>query len=127
MKLAEDQNYRFHEQQGWGKFPKEMGEAIVKGLEKMTEASFGDFSDLLKTWTAVHANFVTPRFRAGDEYMNAPYSIADTCHISSCCVELFNLLAAREPALLVRPCIGSVIVKVLEKDCYYLVRIQNSQ
>ena len=30
---------------------------------------------------------------------------------------------SKEDAMLVRPCIGSVIVKVLEKDRYYFVRV----
>jgi hypothetical protein len=59
--------------------------------------------------------------------MNAPYSIADTVHISSCCVELFNLLDSNEETLLVRPCIGSVIVKVLEKDRYYRVTLNRKE
>jgi hypothetical protein len=58
--------------------------------------------------------------------MHAPYSVADSTHIGTCCVELFNLLGTNEDALLVRPCIGSVIVKVLEKNRYYLVRLAHA-
>ncbi len=120
--LAQDALYTAREPAGWGQFPPQMGEAIMQGLTKMTGTSPArDFSELLQTWTAVHANFVNPRYRAAADYLNAPYSIADTLHISSCCVELFNLLDTPEPVLLVRPCIGSVIVKVLEKDRYYRV------
>jgi hypothetical protein len=122
--LAGDSEYRAHQPTGWGAFPREMGDAIVQGLAKMTDAPEENFDDLLQTWTAVHANFVTRRYRAGADCGNAPYSIADTAHISSCCVELFNLLGSPEPALLVRPCIGAVIVKVLEKDRYYRVTLQ---
>lgn len=120
--LAQDSIYTAREPQDWGQFPPHVGEAIVQGLTKMTGTPPAkDFSELLQTWTAVHANFVNPRYRAGEEYMNAPYSVADTVHISSCCVELFNLLDSSENTLLVRPCIGSVIVRVLEKDRYYRV------
>jgi hypothetical protein len=122
--LARDSTYVAREPDGWGKFPREMGEAIVQGLTKMTGTPPAtDFPELLQTWTAVHANFVNPRYRAGAEYMNAPYSISDTVHISSCCVELFNLLNSNEETLLVRPCIGSVIIKVLEKDRHYRVTL----
>jgi len=124
--LAHDSAYAAREPDGWGQFPREMGEAIVQGLTKMTGTPpAADFSELLQTWTAVHANFVNPRYRAGVECMSAPYSIADTVHISSCCVELFNLLDSNEETLLVRPCIGSVIVKVLEKDRYYRVTLND--
>jgi hypothetical protein len=104
----------------WGSFPTETGEAIVAGLQKMFGSQVTSFEELLKTWTAVHANFVCPAFRAGADCGGAPYSIADSAHISSCCVELFNMFGSQE-SLLVRPCIGSVIVKALEKDRYYLM------
>ena len=126
--IAQNSAYAAHEPDGWGKFPPEMGEAIVQGLTKMTGAApAADFSELLQTWSAVHANFVNPCYRAGSECMNAPYSIADTVHISSCCVELFNLSDSKEAVLLVRPCIGSVIVQVLEKDRYYRVMINRNE
>jgi len=124
--LARDTEYLSREPEGWGKFPPEMGQAIVNGLAKLTGTPADNFSDLLQTWTAVHANFVNPRYRAGSECMNAPYSISDTVHISSCCVELFNLLDSPEEVLLVRPCIGSVIVKVLDKDRYYRVTLSGT-
>ena len=122
-KLAKDETYLSLMLDGWGEFPEEMGDAIVTGLGKMAGKPFGTFEDLLTTWDAVHSNFVNPKYRAGKDCMNAPYSISDSIHIGTCCVELFNLLDAKEDAMLVRPCIGSVIVKVLENDRYYLVRV----
>jgi hypothetical protein len=124
--LAQDPTYRSRKREGWGGFPKEMGDAIVKGLGKMSGKPLDTFEDLLCIWDAVHSNFIIPQYRSGKEFMKAPYSIADSIHIGTCCVELFNLLDSQEDALLVRPCIGSVIVKVLEKDRYYLVRLVNS-
>lgn len=121
--LAAEPVYRSRELEGWGAFPREMGEAIVRGLGKMSGKPLDTFDDLLCIWDAVHANFIVPRYRAGSAFMHAPYSIADSIHIGTCCVELFNLLGSEEDALLVRPCIGSVIVKVLEKNRYYLVRL----
>jgi hypothetical protein len=121
ISLAQDKEYLSLEPDGWGKFPEEMKEAIVNGLSQLLGVSPGYFSDLLCTWTACHSNFANPKFRADETFSNAPYSIADSSHISSCCVELFNLLGSKEKSLLVRPCIGAVIVKALEKDRYYLV------
>ena len=83
--LAHDPLYLAQQPAGWG-------EAIVQGLAKMAGAPAEIFSDLLQTWTAVHANFVTPWYRSGAEGKNAPHSIADSAQHSSCCVELFNLL-----------------------------------
>ena len=123
MKLAKDERYLSRELKGWGAFPQEMGEAIVKGLGEMSGKPLDKFEDLLSIWNAVHSNFVNPKYRAGKNFMNAPYSVADSIHIGTCCVELSNLLDSKDDAMLVRPCIGSVIVKVLEKDHYYLVRL----
>jgi hypothetical protein len=125
--IATDETYLSCQPEGWGKFPEEMGEAIAKGLANLAGEPPKGFTDILYTWTAVHSNFVNPQYRAGEEFMGAPYSITDTTHISSCCVEFFNLIDSREPGLLVRPCIGAVIVKVLEKDRYYLVRLAEKE
>ena len=120
--LIASPDYRCKEPEGWGAFPQEMGEAIVNGLAKMYGTPQEPFENLLRTWTAVHANFAAPMFRADALLYHAPYSIAPSVRISSGCVEFFNLLDSHEEALLVRPCIGSVIVKAFEQDRYYLVR-----
>jgi len=116
--LVETDTFKSRVPASWWAFPKDMGAAIVAGLQKMFGSQVKTFDELHLTWSAAHANFVCPAFRAGADCGGAPYSIADSTHISSCCVELFNMLGSQEP-LLVRPCIGGVIVKVLEKDRYY--------
>ena len=65
----------------------------------------------------------TPPTPGGKEFLTAPYSVADSTQIGTCRVELFNLLGTMRRALLVRPCIGSVIVKVLENNRYDPVRL----
>lgn len=85
----QDPSYLARQPQSCGAFPQETGEAIVLGLSKMIGTHTEIFFELLQTWTAVHANFLASRYRAGAAYGNAPYFIADTVHISSCCVELF--------------------------------------
>jgi hypothetical protein len=107
----------------WDNFPQEMGEQITQGLAKMTGKPADSWEKLFQTWTAVHANFISPQYRADGTCLNAPYSIGDSYTISSCCVELFNLLESDEKALLVRPCTGATMIKVLEKDQYYFVRL----
>ncbi|MBN2108947.1 MAG: hypothetical protein JW832_16090 [Deltaproteobacteria bacterium] len=124
--LVETDTFKSRVPASWWAFPKDMGAAIVAGLQKMFGSKIEHFDDLHRTWTAVHANFVCPAFRAGADCGGAPYSIADSAHISSCCVELFNMLGSPEPQL-VRPCIGGVIVKALEKDRYYLMQPAQEQ
>jgi len=120
--LINDPLFMKRRPEAWDQFPREMGEQIVKGLARMSGKPSGTWEDLFKNWTAVHANFVAPRFRTNDEQA-APYSIGDTFSISSCCVELFNLLDTDEPALLVRPCTGAALLQAMERDRYYLVRL----
>lgn len=107
----------------WDNFPKEMGEQITKGLAKITGKPAGSWENLFQDWTVVHANFVSPEFRSDETWLNAPYSIGNSFTISSCCVELFNLIESEEKALLVRPCTGAAMIRVLEKDRYYFVRL----
>ena len=106
----------------WDDFPQEMGEQIVKGLARMSGKPAGTWDELFQIWTSVHANFVAPQFRSSAAQA-APYSIGDTFSISSCCVELFNLLNSTEAVLLVRPCTGAALLQAMERDRYYLVRL----
>ena len=120
--LINDPEFVKRKPAAWDDFPQEMGEQIVKGLARMSGRPSGTWDELFQTWTSVHANFVAPQFRSSDAQA-VPYSIGDTFSISSCCVELFNLLGSDEPALLVRPCTGAALLQAMERDRYYLVRL----
>jgi hypothetical protein len=125
--LAEDRVYLSREPAAWNDFPAEWSEEMVKGFAHMTGNPEITFEDILIRWTAVHANFISPRFRAGERYFGAPYSVEETRFISTCCVELFNLLDSKEKALLVRPCIGAVMADVARQDQYYLVTLHGNR
>jgi len=122
QELAHDPAFLGRKPAAWDDFPAEMGAQIVNGLARMGTCTAKTWDELFLSWTSVHANFVAPRFRS-DDATAAPYSIGDTLSISSCCVELFNLLDSCEQALLVRPCTGAAILQALERDRYYLVRL----
>ncbi len=124
--LAEDRVYLNREPAAWKDFPAEWAEEMVKGFARMTGNPEITFQDILIRWTAVHANFTNPRFRADERYDGAPYSTDETRFISTCCVEFFNLLDSQEKAMLVRPCIGAVMADVAQQDQYYLVRLQRN-
>jgi hypothetical protein len=124
--LAEDRVYLSREPAAWKDFPAEWADEMVKGFARMTGNPEITFQDILIRWTAVHANFTNPRYRADEGYDNAPYSTDETRFISTCCVELFNLLDSQEKTLLVRPCIGAVMADVARQDQYYLVRPQRN-
>ena len=120
--LVKDPTYQSREPARFGDFPEENRERLVNGMAKMHGTEPEPFSTYLLEWRAVHANFVNPKYRAHTEYDNAPYSIADSAHISSCCVELCGMFETREKTFLVRPCMGAVVMNALERDRYYLVR-----
>jgi hypothetical protein len=121
--LCEDKVYLSKEPAAWNTFPKEWSNEMVKGFTRMTGNQSTTFEDILVRWTAVHANFINPKCRADATYSHAPYSIDESKFISTCCVELFNLLDSGEKAFLVRPCIGAVIAEGLEDNQYYLVKL----
>ena len=125
-KLCEDSVYLSKKPKAWSEFPKEWSEEMVKGFAKMTGNQSITFEDVLVRWNAVHANFINPTYRADETYSNAPYSIDESKYISTCCVQLFNLIDSDERALLVRPCIGAVIADVLADNQYYHVDIKRS-
>lgn len=125
--MAQDPEYLSKEPAKWKDFPQTMGCQIAKGIGGLTKDNTLTWDRLFTTWTANHSNFVKPRFRADQSFSNAPYAIADSYHISSCCAELFNLIESKEFVLLVRPCTGALMLKVLEKDRYYRVRIVKNE
>ncbi|MBN1546723.1 MAG: hypothetical protein JW902_08700 [Syntrophaceae bacterium] len=125
-KLCENSVYLSKKPKAWSQFPEEWSEEMVKGFAEMSGNPSITFEDILLRWNAVHANFINPAYRAGEPYLNAPYSIDESKYISTCCVELFNLLDSDEKALLVRPCIGAVIADVLTDNQYYQVDIRRS-
>ena len=124
--LCEDSMYLAKEPAAWSEFPEEWSGEMVKGFARMTGKQSTTFEDILVRWTAVHANFINPKYRADETYTQAPYSVEETKFISTCCVELFNLLDSKEEALLVRPCIGAVIAEALIDNQYYMVRMEKN-
>ena len=121
--LCEDRVYLSKEPAAWSDFPQEWSEEMVKGFARMSGNESITFEDILIRWSAVHANFINPHYRADETYAHAPYSTDETRYISTCCVELFNLLDSPEKAFLVRPCIGAVMTEALTENQYYHVSI----
>jgi hypothetical protein len=79
--------------------------------------------DVLAFHTANHMNFVAPRFYTESEESPRPipYSIGDTAHVCSACVELFGILGAGFPVRYVVPCPGFVAYCGAPADAYLRV------
>jgi hypothetical protein len=80
-----------------------------------------DFEKLLKHHSANHANFLDPKFYIVLNESKVPYSIADTIHVCSSCLEFFNILGGQWSLKYVVPCIGAVKFAGLPMDQYFEV------
>ena len=82
-----------------------------------------DFDKILLSHSANHANFIDPRFFVNMNETKAPYSIADSLHVCSSCLEFFNILGEQWIKKYVVPCIGAVQFAHLPADRYFEVEI----
>jgi hypothetical protein len=82
-----------------------------------------DFDKILLSHSANHANFLDPKFFINLNGTIVPYSIADSIHVCSSCLEFFNILGEQWPVKCVVPCIGAVQFAHLPIDQYFEVRI----
>jgi hypothetical protein len=80
-----------------------------------------DFDKIFVSHSANHANFLDPKFFVSENGAIAPYSIADSIHVCSSCLEFFNILGSQWPVKYVVPCIGAVQFAHLSKNHYFEV------
>lgn len=80
-----------------------------------------DFDEIFAHHSANHANFLDPKFFVNQNGIMVPYSIADSIHVCSSCLEFFNVLGEQWPVKYVVPCIGAVQFARLPKDQYFEV------
>jgi len=78
-----------------------------------------DFENILKHHSANHANFVDPLFFVTLKTSRVPYSIADSLHACSSCLEFFDILGETWPLKYVVPCLGAVQFARLPRDLYF--------
>jgi len=83
-----------------------------------------DFDKIFAHHSANHANFIDPEFLINTDGIKAPYSIADSIHVCSSCIEFFNILGEQWSVKYVVPCIGAVQFAHLPIDQYFEVRGQ---
>ena len=77
-----------------------------------------DFDDIFRSHCANHANFIEPLFFVERNSLKAPYSISDSIHVCSSCLEFFDVLGHPWPVKYVVPCIGAVQFARLPMDRY---------
>ena len=82
-----------------------------------------DFEKIFMYHSANHANFLEPRFFATMNDLKVPYSVANSLHTCSSCLEFFNILGEQWPLKYVVPCLGAVQFARLPKDQYFKIVI----
>jgi hypothetical protein len=77
--------------------------------------------------SANHSNFLDPKFFIKLDGLIVPYSIADSLHVCSSCLEFFNVLGSEWLVKYVVPCIGAVLFGRLPIDRYFKVNVINGK
>lgn len=84
-----------------------------------------DFEKIFLSHSANHANFLDPKFFINQNGLTVPYSIGDSLHVCSSCMEFFNILGGQWPIKYIVPCIGAVLFARLPMDQYFEVKTIN--
>jgi hypothetical protein len=82
-----------------------------------------DFEILLRIHSANHANFLNPNYYVVADGDKIPYSIADSLHVCSSCLEFFNIIGIQWRVKYVTPCMGAVQFAHLPINHYFEVNI----
>jgi hypothetical protein len=99
-------------------------EFYQRWFERYRPKELFNFDKIFAHHSANHANFIDPKFFVNMDGIKAPYSIADSIHVCSSCVEFFSILGEEWPVKYVVPCIGAVQFAHLSMDQYFEVRFQ---
>ena len=121
--LIESQEYQRRKPSEWDKPDPLEKDFYQRWFERQQEKESFDFAKILLSHSANHANFLAPKFYVTVNGAVVPYSIADSIHVCSSCLEFFNILGNQWPAKYVVPCIGAVQFAYLPIDQYFEVRI----
>jgi hypothetical protein len=127
LELTESDEYRKRKPKGWDKPDPIERDFYQIYLERYGATDSFDFEKLLKYHSANHANFLNPKFFIVLNEVKVPYSIADTIHVCSSCLEFFHILGKQWPVKYVVPCIGAVKFAGLPMDHYFEVKAQETQ
>jgi hypothetical protein len=121
VELVQSESFQKRKPQIWDKI-----EPIEKDVQKRWVERHGinepfDFDKTFMIHSANHSNFITPRFYITLNGAKVPYSISNSVHVCSSCIELFNILGGQWPVKYAVPCIGAVQFAHLSKDRYFEV------
>lgn len=123
--LVESEEYRKRKPLEWDRPDTSEKDFYQRWFERCKSNEPFEFGKILLSHSANHANFLDPRYFVITNGVKAPYSIADSIHVCSSCLEFFNILGGQWPVKYVVPCIGAVLFAHLPMDHYFKVEIQS--
>ncbi len=121
LQLIKSEKYQGLKPDAWDKVDPLDKEFYQRWFERHRPGEPFDFDKLFAHHSANHANFLDPKFFVNLNGIMVPYSIADSIHVCSSCLELFNILGKQWPVKYVVPCIGAVQFAHLPMDQYFEV------
>ncbi len=120
--LIESKTYQDKKPDKWGDFkPKEI-EFYRRWFQRLQLNEGFDFERIFIYHSANHANFIDPKFFINKDGMKIPYSISDSLHVCSSCMEFFDIVGEKWAIKYVIPCMGAVLFAQLTMDRYFEVR-----
>jgi hypothetical protein len=122
-KLIQSKEYQKRKPHQWDKPDPVERDFYKRWFERNRIKEPFDFDNILLSHSANHANFLNPEYFVNLNGVKVPYSIADSIHVCSSCLEFFNILGEQWPVKYVVPCIGAVQFAHLPIDQYFEVRI----
>ena len=121
--LVRSKEYQKRKPSEWDKPDPLEKDFYQRWFERQQRKEPFDFEKILRSHSANHANFLDPKFFINPNGTMVPYSIADSIHVCSSCLEFFNILGSQWPVKYVVPCIGAVQFAHLSMDHYFEVKI----
>jgi hypothetical protein len=121
--LVKSQEYQKRKPRAWEQVEPIDKDFYQTWFERHRPGELFDFDKLFAHHSANHANFLDPKFFVNLNGIMVPYSIADSIHVCSSCLELFNILGEQWPVKYVIPCIGAVQFARLPLDRYLKMEI----
>jgi len=123
LQLIKSEKYQSLKPDIWEKVDPVDREFYQRWFEHHQPKELFDFDKIFAHHSANHANFIDTRHFVTLNGLLVPYSIADSIHVCSSCLEFFNILGEKWPVKYVVPCIGAVQFARLPIDQYFEVRI----
>ena len=120
--LIQSKKYQMKKPPEWDKPDPLEKDFYQRWFERQQRKEPFDFDKILLSHSANHANFVDPKFFINSNEKKFPYSIADSIHVCSSCLEFFNILGEQWSVKYVVSCIGAVQFARLPMDKYFEVK-----